>query len=335
MGAAESHEPPSRPQLPSLGARPSHVSHASPRTAPDLRPIEYTPPVQHSQIIPNLVSLRKASLTLVPAASAHHVLPEFIFDAQVPGTVTVYFHATQTVHRAGASRADRVLRVSYDAAGEPPARTKFAPGRGLRYRQKAARGLDVRLLDDTRIPIVVRLEPEGAPSVRWQVTLAGVERVGSVWEAVVRSQTVLVAGTLHVVEDLYGIGGRDVTARADGGGCVVGGDHECVICLTEPSNTAVLPCNHMCLCEECARILCTETDYMRRKCPVCRTQLGSLLRILSAPGTHSLPQGELPAQPAPPREHLRLPATDTNPAQPPGQPGADGDILPAASPAEI
>jgi hypothetical protein len=41
---------------------------------------------------------------------------------------------------------------------------------------------------------------------------------------------------------------------------------ECVICLTEPRDTTVLPCRHMCLCAACAQQLRFNTN----KCPVCR-----------------------------------------------------------------
>ncbi|KAJ7980119.1 RING finger protein [Quillaja saponaria] len=30
---------------------------------------------------------------------------------------------------------------------------------------------------------------------------------------------------------------------------------ECIICITEPKDTAVLPCRHMCMCSECAKTL--------------------------------------------------------------------------------
>jgi hypothetical protein len=43
---------------------------------------------------------------------------------------------------------------------------------------------------------------------------------------------------------------------------------ECVICLCERRDTAVLPCRHMCLCDGCAQQLRFNTN----KCPVCRAR---------------------------------------------------------------
>ena len=49
----------------------------------------------------------------------------------------------------------------------------------------------------------------------------------------------------------------------------------CVVCLTEPKNTTVLPCRHMCMCSECARAL----RFQSNKCPICRNPVESLLEI--------------------------------------------------------
>jgi len=50
---------------------------------------------------------------------------------------------------------------------------------------------------------------------------------------------------------------------------------ECVICMTDARDTTVLPCRHMCLCANCAKIL----RYQTNKCPVCREEVSSLLQI--------------------------------------------------------
>lgn len=46
---------------------------------------------------------------------------------------------------------------------------------------------------------------------------------------------------------------------------------ECVVCLTERRQVAVLPCRHTCLCRECANQLV--------RCPVCRQPVTSLLMV--------------------------------------------------------
>ncbi|KAF2575996.1 hypothetical protein F2Q70_00005854 [Brassica cretica] len=53
------------------------------------------------------------------------------------------------------------------------------------------------------------------------------------------------------------------------------GDKECVICLTEPKDTAVMPCRHLCLCSDCAK----ELRFQSNKCPICRQPIDELLMI--------------------------------------------------------
>ena len=50
---------------------------------------------------------------------------------------------------------------------------------------------------------------------------------------------------------------------------------DCVICLSEPRDTTVLPCRHFCLCNRCAEIMRLNT----RKCPICRQPVSSMLQI--------------------------------------------------------
>ncbi len=44
-------------------------------------------------------------------------------------------------------------------------------------------------------------------------------------------------------------------------------DSDCVVCLSTHANTVLKPCNHICLCSECA-------DVIRKNgtvCPMCRS----------------------------------------------------------------
>ncbi|KAH9589427.1 hypothetical protein LSM04_008916 [Trypanosoma melophagium] len=102
------------------------------------------------------------------------------------------------------------------------------------------------------------------------------------------SQIITAAGGAYVVEDLFGVDGE--VPGAVGGGAEVmlgttivpheGEDDEdglCVICLTMPKDTAVMPCRHMCLCKNCAEELMRHVP----KCPVCRGSVSTLLHMPS------------------------------------------------------
>ena len=71
-------------------------------------------------------------------------------------------------------------------------------------------------------------------------------------------------GTQWLLQDIYGLEQshaprEDLTEEENE-------DRLCVICLVNERNTTVLPCRHMCMCDECAQELRKQTH----KCPICR-----------------------------------------------------------------
>ncbi|TPP55238.1 Zinc finger, C3HC4 type (RING finger) family protein [Leishmania donovani] len=54
-------------------------------------------------------------------------------------------------------------------------------------------------------------------------------------------------------------------------------DGLCVICLTNPKDTAVMPCRHMCMCKDCGEQLLKHKPV----CPVCRAPISTLLHMPS------------------------------------------------------
>jgi hypothetical protein len=50
----------------------------------------------------------------------------------------------------------------------------------------------------------------------------------------------------------------------------------CVICMDATAIMIILPCWHMCMCEECAQAQEYMNDNDRRVCPMCR---GSIVEI--------------------------------------------------------
>lgn len=70
-------------------------------------------------------------------------------------------------------------------------------------------------------------------------------------------------GTTYVVHDIFGLAQQGEGSR------------ECVVCISEPRDTLVLPCRHLCLCRACAEVL----RYQTNKCPICRSVFSSLLKV--------------------------------------------------------
>ncbi|CBH16462.1 putative zinc finger protein [Trypanosoma equiperdum] len=101
------------------------------------------------------------------------------------------------------------------------------------------------------------------------------------------SQVVTSGGSAYVVENLYGaceencvVGAQpEVVVGSSASGQGDDDDGLCVICLTLPKDTAVIPCRHMCLCKNCAEELVRHTP----KCPVCRGPVSTLLHMPTVP----------------------------------------------------
>jgi hypothetical protein len=72
--------------------------------------------------------------------------------------------------------------------------------------------------------------------------------------------------------------GRDASPRRTGdeedGEGSDDDDELCVICLTNPKDTVVLPCRHLCMCSECAQVLRGQNN----SCPMCRTGIERLMK---------------------------------------------------------
>lgn len=141
------------------------------------------------------------------------------------------------------------------------------------------------------IPIAIRMEPEPVPgepsSVHYTyVSLQGGRPTfidacsgdpGSLksrasnqpLSSQVTAQKLQYGSECFVLHEVFGVSSKATDAEADSG------NSDCIICLSEPRDTAVLPCRHMCFCSHCAGIVRLQCD----RCPVCRQKVVSLLQF--------------------------------------------------------
>eukprot|EP00741_Cyanophora_paradoxa_P009857 tig00001668_g9548.t1 len=246
------------------------------------------PQMQHTCTIRNDVNLKKNSLKLVrDEANPNLYRVEFQFDAATECTVTVFFVAVETTE----ANSPATYKCVYDNR-QPHTRT-FPKGLGQFYAQAADEGVNVALFkeDDliftpgpnaNQYPVVIRLETlagsssdsssEGRSGVQSQSTFATLAKLPEGgWGIKVLKQKILVGGVSYELQEIYGI---EQNAEGDGGEAADSG-RECVICMSEPRDTTLLPCRHMCMCNECAKVL----RYQTNKCPICRSPVESLLQI--------------------------------------------------------
>jgi len=130
--------------------------------------------------------------------------------------------------------------------------------------------------NETEIPQEKELERSSKDinkKITAQITIANIIKSNSasnntpIYDLKVITQKILFGGITYVVYDIYGIEQIKYGPTSH--------QEECVICLSEPRNSVVLPCRHLCLCNQCAE----ELRYQSNKCPICRGPVRSLLKI--------------------------------------------------------
>ncbi|KAG7396486.1 hypothetical protein PHYBOEH_002193 [Phytophthora boehmeriae] len=145
-----------------------------------------------------------------------------------------------------------------------------------------------------QLPLIVVLEVASERKhPQSQSTFCTFVKKGESWDVKMLKQKILVDGMTYELQEIYGIDGSVAAAPKGGDRTSEAGDGqtdttktakdeidipegaECIICLSEPRNTTILPCRHMCLCSECAEALRKSSST----CPICRTRVEALLQI--------------------------------------------------------
>jgi E3 ubiquitin-protein ligase MGRN1 len=166
--------------------------------------------------------------------------------------MTVFFFAKEELNcNLAAMKEDQIKPVT----------VSFKEGLGQKFRQPSGTGIDFLVFEESDLskqgsmdvfPLAVKAETalsdqplEGgdqkikAPNS--QITQAVFEKKeNGNYQVRVVSQVLWVNGTRYELQEIYGIGNSmegDADANDPG--------KECVICLSEPRDTTVLPCRHM------------------------------------------------------------------------------------------
>lgn len=244
--------------------------------------------VEHQQAkkVRNDVNVHKDTLKLeLDEDNPDHHLVSFVFDALFDGSITIFYFAKEETDCKFVS----VYPESY-----VPVRVPFQKGLRQNFRQPSGTGIDLGFfeLDDLSkpssgedvFPLVISAEtcpplastneslndlpPNTSPHM--QITQAVLEKNNAdPFKVRVIKQILWIDGIRYELREIYGIGNSAESVDDSGSG------RECIICLTEPKDTAALPCRHMCMCSECAKALRLQSN----KCPICRQHIEELMEI--------------------------------------------------------
>lgn len=141
-----------------------------------------------------------------------------------------------------------------------PVTVHFEQGLGQKFRQPSGTGIDFSKFEESELlkvndtdvyPIAVKAEattdcqtgPDGnlvPETMNSQITQAVFEKDKGEYQVRVLKQILWVNGMRYELQEIYGIG-NSVEGDVDGNDP----GKECVICLSEPRDTTVLPCRHM------------------------------------------------------------------------------------------
>lgn len=91
------------------------------------------------------------------------------------------------------------------------------------------------------------------------------------YNIIVTKERVIREGKGYIVQQVYGLGAsQGITKNQE----ISEYDKLCVVCLTEPRTAVLVPCNHLCLCDNCATMMLTH-----KKCPICRTIISTVVKL--------------------------------------------------------
>ncbi|KAL0907355.1 hypothetical protein M5K25_021759 [Dendrobium thyrsiflorum] len=244
-----------------------------------------TPFVEHQKAVTirNDVNLKKETLRIVPdEENPGRYLVTFTFDATVSGSISVFFFAKEGLDCNLIPTKDGLLA---------PVTVSFNDGLGQKFKQPSSTGIDLSMFEEAELikegetdayPLVIKAEAcsvdkqglegsHGTVTPNSQITQAVFEKKDNgEYQVRVVKQILWVNGTRYELQEIYGIG-NSVDGDFDGNDP----GKECVICLSEPRDTTVLPCRHMCMCSGCAKVL----RYQTNRCPICRQPVERLLEI--------------------------------------------------------
>lgn len=249
------------------------------------------PYVEHQKAvtIKNDVNIKKETLMIEPdEENPGFFLVTFTFDATVSGSITVLFFAKEGDGCVLTSTKENILA---------PVTINFQQGLGQKFRQPAGTGINFSMFEESELlkvadmdiyPVAVKADASSSDvdgsnetptsgnktNTNSQITQAVFEKDKGEFRLKVAKQILWVNGMRYELQEIYGIG-TSVESDLDGNDP----GKECVICLSEPRDTTVLPCRHMCMCSGCAKVLRLQTN----RCPICRQPVERLLEIKVGP----------------------------------------------------
>ncbi|CAG9328323.1 unnamed protein product [Blepharisma stoltei] len=228
-----------------------------------------TPPMNPIQTIKGSSHLHAQSVKLIqdPSSNSTYFIT-FSFDTRVDCTINAYFLAAEHFLEEG-----KIQYNCKDQRNSLPMSFNFGPGINQLFPENFLKmdfqkytQAELGFVDSRYFPLVLEIKPQNISSS--ESTLISFRQSSDGYSPKIIQQRVQFGDKLYELKEVYG----SPTNRN-------GIDEEnqlCSICLEHRRNTIVIPCCHMCLCVRCGNFLRTQIN---KKCPICRTEADSLVKV--------------------------------------------------------
>jgi hypothetical protein len=203
------------------------------------------------------VHIHKASFKLLPKENLSSL--SFSYDATDVCLVTVYYFGVEVMNK----QQDHTDYFAVDTKKFPPP-SSFRLPKGIN--QSFPENASIIDLNQYAFEIltcegrnqhalVVTIKPENENKGPYESTFVRIDKEKESWKASAIRQKIHFQDKSYFLSEIYGL-----AAESE--------ENVCVVCLTDRRKVTMMPCKHLCLCEECAGILAGASV---KKCPVCRT----------------------------------------------------------------
>ncbi|SBT70549.1 RING zinc finger protein, putative [Plasmodium malariae] len=239
--------------------------------------------IQRTSVVRNSVNLRKKTLRIINNGNNVYLI-NFVFDSLYDVDISIYFCCNEEF--------TKTQETCYCPTKYKTVTTIYPKQINQIYLSRPEEGINLNLFDindlkwkpsyEYIIPILIVLKAIGAPVPQAQYNYAYLQEIdvknnntgyGEKYKIVLYRQKIQFGIRYFEVQEIFGIEKSSEAQSNPVSGFLSG--RECVICLTEERDTAILPCRHMCLCNVCANVV----RMQNTKCPICRQDVRGLLQI--------------------------------------------------------
>ena len=251
------------------------------------------------------------------APPEYHYNIEFTFDCDVTIQIVIAYFCTEEITQTGVYYTPREASMSSE-------KVVFKRGAGQVFSQPLHifspskfneldliyRAFDENGFFDHKVPFPVVIQAtalEGDEPRQSHSLIAVVEKnQNGSYTLKPFIQKMFIDGLCYLIQEIYGIENKTSPTTKLADQYISPEDEfedsasECVVCLSDPRDTLILPCRHLCLCNACADSL----RYQANNCPICRSPFRALLQIRAVRKIQPMLQ--------PPPSHLNLTSSNAS-----------------------